>query len=310
MTLGKFNLLKGLLLAVLGFVLPIIFGLLLAPFLFEESFAREFSPLHKYLGLTSSRGEQNTKAPAQGPVALALFEKGAHAEVVSNRALDPRSDQTFLLSFWVRFERDPEVGQRQNIIAKYHSEKYPYAGWAFAVNRLSTSLRPQVYWKGRDGSGGWFTFGEAEMRSGSWYAFYLLAKPGEFISLFLKPLGQNISGEQGVDLDLKEVEFLGGHELKVDAVPLTDSSLILGTKRKGGNSFSGRIANILLANTSDQLPKDVADLKAVLAQSVTTLARRFGDQQIALWIAGEGKDRSRFGHAVRLQNGAKWHEQP
>ena len=150
------------------FSLPIIIAIIVSPYLFPNSFVSDtvrLLPLEEY---------QDETQLDSSPKVISVNSGASYARVASDLKLDPEKDRNFLVSFLVRFDAFPLERNRHNILTKYEAEIKPYPGWSIAVGNFGTSLRPQVYWRSADGSGGWHSFDDIELTTKRWYSFSLI----------------------------------------------------------------------------------------------------------------------------------------
>lgn len=234
-------------------------------------------------------------------------DRGTSFAFVKGEGLDPEEDELFLVSFMLRFDTLPLVGKRNNIVAKYERDRQPYPGWAVAVHRLSTSVRPEVYWRGEDGKGGWLTFADVEFLPNRWYAMSVVARPGKMISVYIQALAphdhagaRSASGwvQVGDVLEpLGDVIFAGGHDISGLQTPRTVSDLQVGAKARGKTAFRGDIAHLLIS-TPTELSLSIDNLRTALSGGPLTIRRLFAADDVQLWIGDSGRDESRFARLV------------
>lgn len=283
---------KSIIQSILGFLAPIIFGLIVANYLFVG-------------GVSNSLASTTLDQPA---AALASIDKdnklesnlSFYAKVAADKLLDPEEGKYFVVSTVVRFDELPEVGKRENLIAKYESKSSPYYGWALGIHRFRTSTRPAVYWKDRQGKGGWFTFNSINLAKRKYYAITVVVKDREFIQLYAEELNvlqdKEVFTAKNPDLEKTAARslFKGAYSLAEVGTPSSDQSLLFGTYKKG---FSAFVSNLLIAEPNNlQLAKIEEFIKGGAEKLVSSL----DEKEILLWIK-DGEDLSSFKRTLELK---------
>lgn len=282
-----------------GFFLPILLSVYAIFSLFDSSLG--VSTRTAARDLQSGEGvEEFQPESVKGGTSFAV--------VRSDQGLDPELDRAFFLSFVVRFDQLPTVGFRHNIISKYASKEHPYPGWAIALRSLETSMRPEVYVKGKSGSGGWFTFDRINIRPGGWYSFSLLLKPKEFMALYVQEVGGVGEATQSEHLDTG-VRFLGGQDISAVDITKTASDIYLGTIRQGPTGFTGEVGLVLLAHPGEINPA-VEQLRKFLQGGPVEIAKKLLPEDIQLWVTDKGKDESRYARMIEFTGRPSWQTNP
>lgn len=240
---------------------------------------------------------------------------GFFASVSSDREIDPSGGKAFLLSVMVRIDQLPNSDARQKIVSKFNDTQ-PLVGWALAVRRYGQAIRPEFYYRGNDGKGGWYPFEQVQIDTSAWYNISLIINPGQWMVMFWEPArpgAENVLGDwQGGDRQavidavlsergIKTVTFLGGHELGNIAPPETAADLQFGAKRAKG-IFDGEVAALLVAHL-DGLPGNRGELRDLITGGAPGIERRLNPQAISLLVNRQGKDRSRFARPVSIVGG-------
>ncbi|MFN8389511.1 MAG: hypothetical protein U0136_04395 [Bdellovibrionota bacterium] len=320
------KLLKVLVLAVLGFTVPVTLAVELGPRLFRTtlqsdqpdsraSFSRAGDP-------NAPSGAPGTKdsslAVSDSPEAdhvVATDQSGSEPSsafrvVSSDPALDPNAEGYFVVSTLLKLSNAPQHGKRQKVIAKYSSKQAPFPGWAIALRQTDTSLRPEVYWQSSDGKGGWYTFDHIHLDRSRWYSFTLVAKDNELLSLYLEDLGSSPNGSQAeqssaVEEENREdgvtgVRFLGGYNLTGVSVGPTDAELQFAPKFLEAGDLKGELGPLLIARL-DKISRNPVKLRELLSGGSELLKNRLEEKDVALWIDMDGRDQSKY-HREITQN--------
>ncbi|MBP9838841.1 MAG: hypothetical protein KBC84_09015 [Proteobacteria bacterium] len=226
--------------------------------------------------------------------------------VKSDQTLDPSTDSYFLASAYFSMSTPPRVGKRQKLISKYQDDATA-KGWAIALKRNSTSIRPEVYWKGEDAkSGGWYTFDNFNIKRNRWYSLTLVAKSKDLIALYVEEMPNALPSEdeeQVRDLVSQGPVFLGGFSVSDVDFENTASPLEFPTTSIESSEFKGELRNVIIANTDSELnsQKKVINL---IAGGADNLVQALDTKQVALRVGEDGKDKSQYKRVVasKVQN--------
>lgn len=234
------------------------------------------------------------------------FGKVKHAPI-----LDPQGSGLFLVSFAFRLDSLPTVGRRQNVIAKYLKNEQPYTGWAIAFNHFPTSLRPEVYWRGKNGTGGWFTFDRVEVELNRWYSLTLLVEHESHMNLYFERLAKAKDASGVVEEDLLPIEdfesrdgvvFLGGYDIAQVRTPKTNADLMFGASHSNSRGIQhrgiqGDISNFLIAYPQ-RIGDNIEERKSFLSGGPQIFEKQLAKDQVNLFVTEGGVDQSAFGHIV------------
>lgn len=281
---------KTIIYSSLAFVLPIVFAVSISSALFKEG--REVSASRDKIAaevLADSQGQGLSKNTHQlGAEGDLSQEKGDILlySIENSNLLDPSDDRFFILSLKIIFKELPPIGSRQKIVSKYETLKRPYAGWALALNRQSTSTRPSFYFKDSKGKGGWFAFEAQDFEVGKPYRISVFAKPGEFIEMYLSETDE-------VENSLK----LGAFSLSEISSPKTSSNLIFGGTTSREDTFNGDVLDLILAKTESEESFSSFKTLSVEHQSVSS---EIESENIKLFLSSEKKDLSENTFKVSL----------
>jgi hypothetical protein len=237
------------------------------------------------------------------------------ASVPSDEEIDPAIGKGFLISVMLKIDQLPNTDARQKIVSKYNDNQ-PLIGWAVALRRYNDIVRPEVYYRGKDGKGGWYPFEAVQIDPNLWYNLSLIVNPEHWMVLFWEPArpgAENVLGDwPGGDRDavidavssdrgVKTVIFLGGHDLGDIVPPATNADLQFGAKRAKG-IFGGEVAAVLVARL-EGLPAARGELRELVTGGAPGIERRLNPQAIGLLVNRQGKDRSRFARTINILGG-------
>jgi hypothetical protein len=311
-------------LTLIGFCLPIVAAVGVGPYMFQHTGnhpadepavrskeqggdrrARLQNPDVDQDGVPDTEGTETERLNQQPERSSAFY-----SVVTPDPALDPASDRYFVLSFQLRLTNSPKAGKRQKLFAKYVNKQSPFPGWAFALRRTDTSLRPEIFWQDLSGKGGWYTFEHIDLRRNHWYAFTLIARNQDLLSLYMEPLSAaepsgSTEGEEEQSSDkLPEspgVHFLGGYSVAEIALAPTDAVMQFAPRFLETGEMRGELKGILLARP-ERLPRNPNRLKDFIAGGSDALHTKFDEQDVELSIDQDQRDQSRFHHEIRQQD--------
>lgn len=301
--------LRGLRLAVLsivGFAIPIFCALELAPRVFHfktnspsERLAAAGYPWASSDSKTVEDPSQNQDAPS------------GIRSVATDADLDPKPGKYFVASVVLTMTAPPRTGKRQKFLWKYGGATKANPGWALAIRRFSTSIRPEVYWQGEDGKGGWFVFDRVRLRHNRWFALTLVAKAGEFMSMYVQevglPAGSDAApaAETAQDTDdpmlADEPLFLGGYALPGVVVSPSTEPLSLAPRVFDSGDFRGSVRSLLVASP-DRLPKNRDRLIGLLSGGPDEIAGRLAEGELGIWVRDDGLDHSARARVIQSEH--------
>ncbi len=299
--------------AILGVSLPLLCAVFLTPLLFSRSVSAG-SYERAMLGVKDANASVLPKESGFDDI----DGSAEYLSFVSDETLDPDDKELFVVSFSIKLSQIPRLGSRQKLIYKYAANSPPYAGWALALHRTKTSLRPEVYWQGAAGKGGWYTFDEVALDTNAWFTLTLLGKSGKFISLYLED-GSLRNGARSSQPGLSErelseaahlakhdvshVRFLGGFDVDDVMTPESDGKLFVRSLGSNSGNFRAQIRDVLLGHTPSNFAS-VSSVEGVLRNGSVGLAEMLGSAGTSLWLDETGADRSRFARnpLVRSKN--------
>lgn len=209
------------------------------------------------------------------------------------RTLDPKPDRGFVASILFMMERLPPEDSRYSIATKISNESRYNLGWGMFIKRFETSVRPEVYWQGAaDGAG--TVLERYDFRPRIFYALTLVARPGEYLGVYVQPLGsaplyrdRNLRSTADeayrAEKDSKHgpVSFLGGADLAELKLPESSTALTFGVARKNSRGLSGWVREVLVAYPKT-LPKTISDYQNFLDGGPSRIAARLSPDEIGL----------------------------
>lgn len=192
------------------------------------------------------------------PNAVVSFQRSPSFLAISSHTnLDPLPDKAFVVYTLFRLYQLPAKNTRYLIAAKFDGTVEPFPGWGIGLMQYSTSLRPELYWRGKDGVGGWYAFGDVELVRGELYSLCMIAEPGRGLRLYLRHYLDGKSGVDGQDGSWANVGLIsganriGGYILPMLPAIRTEADLIVGsTQQKGRGVFIGEVFQLIVSQIS------------------------------------------------------------
>lgn len=228
----------------------------------------------------------------------------------SDSNLDPSADNFFIVSSYIKIDELPKQGRRQKIIGKY-LDQAPYSGWALGIKRLSTSVRPEVYFQGigKEPSA-WYTFEKVKFKKKHWYAITVVFKKSEAVNLFLEEisnpselkLGTEKNNEELIavaeakEQEFQEPLFLGGYNFLDIGFKSTSANMDFAPTIMENGEFKGEISDLLIINTKELNFSKNALIK-IIKGGPQKLASNFNSENIVFWASKEG-DKSKYQRQV------------
>lgn len=270
----------------LVFLVPVFFASLVSPYFFSSggnpSDASFFSKIFKNNSSQKpSSNKTSKKTISKVDTKLGLEDKEpTYITVPNDPLLDPVSEGTFLVSFSVLFKESPKDRYRIKLITKYDSAAAPYPGWAIALRSQSGALRPEVYWRGEDENGGWYSFGELILKLNSWNQFILVVENGEVLSLFIK---------EDTGVSSNEAFFMGGYSTEENLIPSSNGELKLKAPLPGAEVAKVAIKDVIVASK----PNLILNIDSAISGGISEITKVFEPESIHLYIDSQGQDLSR-----------------
>lgn len=174
----------------------------------------------------------------------------------------PRSDSDFILAFWIKFTRPPEMGKRYSLIQKIESKGDYFSGYAFELTRDAAGIRPVISWYADSKSpSSVFRFSDLKFSPKTWNLFIVGVKKGRYL------LARMLSIRDNKPL---EIQNLGAHDLGEFKDLSSPTELYFGSLRAGllagdfgpllvltGENMIDQLEAVipLLVESPDQAPK-------------------------------------------------------
>ncbi len=232
----------------------------------------------------------------------------------SDNNLDPSADNFFIVSSYLKIDELPKQGRRQKIIGKY-LDQAPYSGWALGIKRLSTSVRPEVYFQGTDKeNNSWYTFEKVKFKKKHWYAITMIFKKSEAVNLFLEEItnpsdfqletekndNSAVAAAEARDPELAEPLFLGGYNFPEVAYKSTIANMDFAPPVMENGEFKGEVSDLLIINTKElNFSKDA--LIKMVKGGPKKLAGNFNSENIVFWASKEG-DKSKYQRQIQRKS--------
>jgi hypothetical protein len=272
---------KAFVWSVVGFLLPVLLGVALLPRLFNRTLELSTQVSSVSRNLSAASSEDVSDLHFQESIVKDFVEIPIEkSQFVSNPLADTNHNSIGkIVQVSFKIEKLPEVGKRARILLNYLYDTPPYKGWALAVRRLPASIRPEVYWQGEDGKGGWFTFGDLEISVGDVLNLTFLATKNSILGL-----SANIYKEGALSLEkASKPKFLGGFDVKEIGGTETEAKLLAvsGSEEKSGAVV--RVRELIFAN----LPIDFDYNKnalSVMSMKSSELVDYLGEEQLKIWV--------------------------
>ncbi len=232
-------------------------------------------------------------------LAYANTEQGnAALKVVSAPGLDPEPGNGFLVLVEFNLGAIPQAGKKQLLVSKYHAKENPYPGWAMSLNNFGTSIRPEIYWRGKNGSGGAFTFDRIEVKTDRWYSLILRVSDGAVMQVFLIPREYSSTDPESIATEtVVQALYLGGYDVRSVRIPQTNADLVFRGTDDGERKFPSQVRRLLIARASD-LPQTPDEFRAALIRDTADLRELLRSEEIELQIEPDGRDHSSKQHQV------------
>jgi len=243
----------------------------------------------------TSRLNKNIKRAVDTEIFSEEDKEPSYIKVPSDSFLDPSGKGIFLVSFLVKFKESPQDRYRIKLITKYDSAAAPYPGWAISLRSQSGTLRPEVYWRGADENGGWYSFGGFDLKLNTWHSFSMLVEDGKFISLFMNDNAdsKNINSENS-----NKIVFLGGYSVDDVEIPNSRGEFKLKAPLPGADLAKVAIKDVIVASK----PHLIEKIEKVISAGTSLIRDSFGEDSVHLYIDSQGKDLSRLSRKLDISS--------
>ena len=198
------------------------------------------------------------------------------------QGLDPEELKYFIVSTVFEIGSLPKPQDRISILSKLANFGRTQVGYGLSLRGFQTSVRPQVYWSAGEGDGGFYTFGSYEFRPRHRYALTMVARPGEFVSMYVQERGRKSSEEFPRGESSSKVSFLGGHELKGISTPKNNSQFNYKVSEDADRTEHAGVLAVIVIVTS-KLKDSIDKLIVSLDSAPEGLAKSYGKDEVRLW---------------------------
>lgn len=288
------------LLSVAGFLIPILLAIALVPQLFPASTEHAAPDVDDFYARAALNDE---KAPHLPEVAQGAPEPStSYLSVAETPLHDPVDGKIFLVSARFRFDALPKIGKRARLAMKYSNQSKRYPGWALAIRRFDTSVRPELYYEPGDGTGGWWSFDHVNIRRGVPYQLTVVVRGRDLMSACLEELPGGPAEDLLAEQAPAGIRFLGAYSIADVQSPRTDAPLLVAPAASKGE-FRGALDEILIARL-DEFPLRKENLVDSLRGGMPALLELVPESARVLWISDGLTDKSPQKLAVQMR-GAK-----
>ncbi|MBL7662370.1 hypothetical protein JNK13_06430 [bacterium] len=120
--------------------------------------------------------------------------------------------QPTLISFQVVFTELPKPDANFSLISKIDRSQRAKPGWALAISNRGSSIRPEAYFRGADGSGGFYLFDRYDFELNRPYWVVFIVQVDRSLSLYIQALEPKHQGDISPS-------FLGAQSIKNVSIP-------------------------------------------------------------------------------------------
>jgi len=228
------------------------------------------------------------------PEATIINAPGAFVRIKHSAEMLPSPGRDFLLAGWFRLRSLPAPGERMILLSKVE-ENNPYRpGYGVALARRGNLIRPEVFWRDRQGRGGWRTFAEVEVLTRSWFfisvCFYEEQLLGVHTFLLLpgaKP----------------RAKLAGGYDLGMPLNITNSGDLLIGAA--GDSGFRGKVGAVAIFKPR-KLRDRLKDILKEMVRSPRSLPGGLADDEVVLWVGtGKKKERRPSDSSLEVEKGAE-----
>jgi hypothetical protein len=227
------------------------------------------------------------------PEAVSLRGSGSYIRIKHREDLLPVAERDLLILGWFKLPDPPSIGDRNILLLKYDSGSKTRSGYGLALSRVGESVRPEVYWRGPEGKGGWYAFPDMPFIPSTWFALILSFREGKYLGLHTT----NLLGDEN-----PEIRLLGGYDVTDVGIPANQDDLIFGAPEH--SSYRGQLGPLGLFSLSNLSPKFKEILKDAVRRPLD-VPGGISPEHILLWMPQPFIDLSSRSHEitpVRLRN--------
>lgn len=260
------------LLFAVSFALPLIFAIKVGSLLYSD---RESTDEH-------SRGSNFL---SRSPL---VSQPNSFLKINASRSLLPQEGKDFIFLLWVRPKKLPAPGERVVIMSKVDNESASRSGYALALQRETTGVKPFFYWRDRKGDGTWLSFSEIELVPRAWLMLALSFREARYLGMH---------GAVVVEQLKPELKLLGGYELEKRIFPSSESNLLVGSH--GNGIFRGEIGPIGIFSADSFTDRLESLFNSALVKPEEVPAD-LSSEEVMLWTIDGKNDSSNIGNTVEF----------
>ena len=210
-------------------------------------------------------------------------------------SFDPEEGKYFIVSTVFDLTTLPKAQDRVSIFSKLSNFGRSPVGYGLSLRGFQTSIRPQLYWSAGEGDGGFYTFGAYDFKPRRRYALTLVARTGEFVSLYLQERSRKFSKEFPRGEVTSKVVFLGGYDLKGVATPTNNALFNYKVLEEAGRGTQVGVLAAFVASTEklkDSIDKLTVSLTGAPESLAELLANSINSKEVKLWEVSSISDPS------------------
>lgn len=211
---------------------------------------------------------------------ISINKAGRFIEVPHSADYLPNTENNFLFFSWINLKTLPSDKERLVLFSKYSGRPPNISGYALALRRDGSIVRPVVYWGDGTKSGRWLDFPEIQISAGEWHFFALHVHKGNFIGLF------SYRHLEGLD---NPVVYHGSHEVEFQANG--EANIIFGAVE--GRDFKGKIGPFGIINPFRFRVEEIQDVLSAYIKQPQDFSI-FGPAENARLLGNEPKRYANF----------------
>lgn len=202
--------------------------------------------------------------------------------VSTSSSLEPQEGSYFIVSTVFEIAALPKGQGRLSILSKLASFGRSPVGYGLSLKVFQTSIRPQVYWSAGEGDGGFLTFGSYDFKPRHRYSLTLVARSGEFISLYVQERSRKGTLDSPEGESISKVVFLGGHDLKGISNPSNSAEFSYKDTEESERFEHAGVLAVLVAS-APKLKDSIDKLLVRLDGAPESLAKSLNASEVKLW---------------------------
>lgn len=251
---------------------PVLLAPVVGAILFPNTIGKQLS------SVDASSAVVDVPAPVEellsdesGGISETSVPDAAWQAVGHSKQFDPDSASDFVFSLRFRATGPAKLGKRKLFVKKYSQGQKKPVGWAFALKRFDTSVRPEFYINNESGKGEWFTFDAVNLEQGRWLQLFLVRRRDGSTGLLLRREGES------------SLKFLGGYDTSQLGLSENSAEMFVAPNLLDGADFKGEIAEIALIRPAE-LPRSEVKLTRLLQEYVKAPEDVFPEEDVKLLV--------------------------